>query len=317
MASVEAPSTPPPDVRSMALDLHAFLRELDRRRLRHETVTMQERLAVLRARIRQARTEAPSGAIQQRLSELEAAFEDADASRFATLRGEWAAFRRKVHPAYESLARALRAAKVDVPSLRPMNHTRAAFHVVSAVVGILIAELLSGHMLAIACGFAIAAWSMESSRRFNPKINDLLMKAFGPVAHPHERFKINSATWYATALVLLALVGDVKAGAVGIAVLGVGDPMAATIGRRFGRTKLLRGRSLEGSLAFVISGAVAAFGLLFFAHPEVPVLVALIASVAAAMAGAFAELFGAPIDDNFSIPVSATLAALGVFFLAF
>ena len=48
--------------------------------------------------------------------------------------------------------------------------------------------------------------------------------------------------------------------------LGVADPVAALIGRRYGRHKLRGGKSLEGAMAFVASGTLAALGGLALLH---------------------------------------------------
>jgi dolichol kinase len=85
--------------------------------------------------------------------------------------------------------------------------------------------------------------------------------------------------------------------------------MAALVGRRFGRIKLLHGRSLEGSLAFIASGALAAFGLLMVFHPALGLGNAAAMALAGALAGAVAELVSFRVDDNFSIPLSAASGA--------
>ena len=60
-------------------------------------------------------------------------------------------------------------------------------------------------MLVVAITFATYAWSMEIGRRVHAPLNAALMRLYAQVAHPHERTHVNSGTWYATALVLLAL----------------------------------------------------------------------------------------------------------------
>ncbi len=92
---------------------------------------------------------------------------------------------------------------------------------------------------------------------------------------------------------------------VAVGVLGIGDPVAAFIGRRFGRIRLLHGRSLEGSLAFLVSGAAFAFALLRAFHPELGLGAAVGLAVTAAGCGALAELFSLRIDDNLSVPLAA------------
>jgi dolichol kinase len=198
---------------------------------------------------------------------------------------------------------------------RPANLTRAFFHLCGATTGILILHFIEDRalVLGVAVAVAVAAWAMEISRRRSAAVNDWLMWLFGKVAHPHEREHVNSATWYATALVILAGCFSPLANAIGLAVLGVADPVAGMVGRRWGSWRLRSGRSVQGSLGFVVAGALAAFGAARVLYPEVAWTVALLAALAGAVAGAVAERVSTRFDDNFSIPVvSAAFASLAL-----
>lgn len=191
---------------------------------------------------------------------------------------------------------------------RPANLARAAFHLSGATIAIVVIQLVPGRtwMVGIAAAVAAAAWTMELSRRVSPAVNDLLMRLFRPVAHSHEREHVNSATWYATALVLLAATFSPLANTMGLAVLGIADPVAGMVGRRWGRHRLASGRSLEGALGFVVAGVAAAFLLARWLYPEVAWALALGAAGAGAVAGAVTELYSNKLDDNFTIPVVAS-----------
>src|SRR5581483_4565863 len=106
--------------------------------------------------------------------------------------------------------------------------------------------------------FALLAWTLETTRAFMPRWNAVLMRLLGAIAHPHERSRVNSSTWYATVLVVIATVCSRPACAVGVAVLAFADPAAGYAGRRWGRTRIRHGRSLEGTLTFVAVGTIAA-----------------------------------------------------------
>jgi dolichol kinase len=195
------------------------------------------------------------------------------------------------------------------PVSRPANYARSLFHLASASVALATVALYRSHtgVAIIAVCFATYAWSMEIARRLYPPLNDRLMRFYGPVAHPHEHHRVNSATWYATALVLLAFFAARPATMASLAVLGVGDPMAALVGRRWGKHVLLAGRSLEGTLAFVVSGAAAAALALSLAGGLAVGPIALLA-VVAGVVGAVAELFATVLDDNLTIPLSVGIA---------
>ncbi len=78
---------------------------------------------------------------------------------------------------------------------------------------------------------------------------------------------MNSSTWCVTALFLLALFGTRLSQSLAVMVLAVADPAAALIGRRFGRTRLRDGRSLEGTLAFFAAGALSALAVMWALGP--------------------------------------------------
>lgn len=80
-----------------------------------------------------------------------------------------------------------------------------------------------------------------------------------------------------------------------IAVLTYGDGISTLAGKIFGRTKILGGKSLEGSLAGVAAASIAL--LIFFpAKTAVP----------AAIIGMAAEYL--PMNDNYAIPLAAGIA---------
>lgn len=187
---------------------------------------------------------------------------------------------------------------------RPTNPARSIFHVFSAVVGLLLAEYAPWWVVVtVPVTLASIFWVLEVTRRMSDAWNDKLMRFFAPIAHAHERELVNSSTWYATALSLLSLTGSPLAFAAGVIVLGVGDPAAALVGRKFGRTTLINNRTLEGTLTFAVVAFLAVLGVVLLWHDELSRIRMLAVCSTAAVAGALTELLSRRIDDNFSIPV--------------
>ena len=88
-----------------------------------------------------------------------------------------------------------------------------------------------------------------------------------------------------------------------LAVMMLGDTAAALIGRRFGKHRFFNGKSLEGTLAFVLTGlAVVLIGFAVFAYPWQ----VLLGGVLGVGAAAVLELFNCELhlDDNLSIPLA-------------
>ena len=204
---------------------------------------------------------------------------------------------------------ALSLGDLVAPPIRAANYTRSLFHLGSALLALAMLRLLpsQGWIIAVSATVAAAGWTMEVARRRSLAVNERLMALFAPVAHPHERHGINSSTWYCTALLLLALFAPRRAAEIGVVVLGVADPAAGLIGRRFGRTRIRANRSLEGTLGFVVVGALAAGAWLSLGSGMPLPALGIVAGVGA-VAGALTELGSTRLDDNFTIPVAVTAA---------
>lgn len=297
------------DGRQLALELYEVLRGLDRSGWRDAPAALRERLTQIELRASELYGEC-AGGLRERLEELSTHLHE-HAPAPGSGREAWLAFRARIVPTYEALAAALRSEAAPVPSLRPKNLSRSAFHLTSAVIVLLlIEEVLSLRGLIIAPAvFAGTFWFLEGLRRVSPRANDALMWLFKRVAHPHERHRVNSSTWYGTALLLIAFVQQPLVCSVAVAILGVADPAASIIGRRFGRTPLVNGRTLEGSLAFVITGTLAAAVVIALWHTSVPLGALMVIGLGSALAAGVAELVSRNLDDNFTVPITAAATA--------
>jgi dolichol kinase len=198
-----------------------------------------------------------------------------------------------------------------------MNYRRNLVHMGFGVFAVLLVVATpQSWLLPIAAGWTLLAWTLESTRRVWPRWNDWLMETvFKGISHPHERNHVNSATWYASALTILAAAASLPTIVVGLAVLGFGDPMAAIVGRRWGRIRLLHGRSLEGSAAFLVVGTLAAtIGLAAIGFEAGPATLFAVA-LGGAAAGTIGELLSLRVDDNFSVPLASAGGAAAVMYL--
>ena len=305
-----------PNSHALALEMYALLRDLDPNHIKGEIkATLHDQLAQLREQMStlMASVDTSSAgpaieAVSARMTGLAQIIERHGPSSDLPVR--WEEFRQNMLPAYERLAASLRHLDIHVPSLRPTNYARNIYHVTNAAFCMVCLRFLDEPTVLKLAGFmATVAWSCEIGRRIMPKLNDFLMGLMGKLAHPHEAWRVNSATWYATACVILSLMWNLPVASLGIAVLGFADPAAAIIGRRYGRIKLVNGRTLEGTATFVAVGTLVAVPWLALVWGMDPGL-ALKLGFFGALAGGVAELFSRRVDDNLSIPVAASLVAL-------
>lgn len=296
---------------ALAVELHGLFRALERRiqtpeRVREQLDAASRKLEELLEAEWNLVPEPVAQSIE-RVAELLEGWSLDDVETWSELKGQ-------LREAYAGLSTALRNEQVRVPELRPTNYTRSLFHMFSGLICLGLIVLLDPWQLPLAAlVFAGSAWLMETMRHISPRANDRMMAFFGPIAHEQERDRINSGTWYMTALVLLSLTFSPLLCAVAVAVLGFADPLAALVGRRWGRTRLVNNRSLEGTLTFVLTGTLAARAAMLLVDPSATPLQQWLIALAAAVAGALAELYSRRVDDNFSIPViSAGAAALAM-----
>lgn len=225
--------------------------------------------------------------------------------------------------AYEELLLELKAKRVARASalaqsrqLKPVNYARNLFHATNGIVAVTLYHFfLTKEQALWVLGTIFAVFgTLEITRRFSDRWNDFLVdKVFGAISRPSERYRVNSATLYLLALIIIAAAFPKPAVEAAILVLGLGDPMASLIGKRFGRRKLFRDKSVAGTAAFFVTSFVAVGVLLGLTAEGLSAARLVLAAGGIAVAGAVTELLSSRIDDNFSIPV--VCAAIGALLL--
>jgi dolichol kinase len=298
--------------RTLALELHRFLRDLDPARFRAGLeASFRERAVGLGRRVREvvARSSGEEPVVA-RLGEVAGLLHDQvpqPGLSSAEVHAAWQAFRKQACIAYEGLAHSLRERAVQLPNVRPTNYVRSIWHFsVSAIIVVLVEAVLGDRLRwAIPLTFAVTFWVLEGLRHVSDPARRFLLWIFRHIAHPHERHRINSATYFVTGLTILGLLFEPMLCGVAVAVLGVGDPTAAWFGRRYGRTRLVANRTLEGTIAFFVAATLAALAVMAIFHGDVAWSRRLLIAVGAALPAAITELVSTRVDDNLSIPLAA------------
>ncbi len=299
------------DARSFALEVYKLLGEMDPSRWRVGfAAAMRARCQGLGRRLERLLGREPDVAFCGRLGELlELLSERVPAADLPAQesRDAWSGYFKQLHEAYEQLSVSMRAESVPIPAVRPTNYVRSFCHAaISLSLVVVVEEVLTPQTLWIVplC-FASFFWLLEAWRHFTDTGRAFLLWFFGAVAHPHERHQVNSSTWFGTALAILGLLFEPMLCGVALIALGIGDPAAGLVGRRFGRTKLIGQRSLEGSLAMLFVAGFATSGYLLLWHATLPIGTMLAVSASTALFATVAELFSGTLDDNFTIPLAA------------
>jgi dolichol kinase len=163
------------------------------------------------------------------------------------------------------------------------------------------------HHLAWALVPPVAFIAVNAARRLRESFPDLTGDP--AAARGLWTFPLGVATTY------LLFWGDDSRAAIlaGVAALTFADPAAAWVGRRWGERRFRGfgfGRSLEGSLTFLVVAGIVIGGVAAYAHPNA---YALRFAVGCGAVGAAVEALSPPGWDNVLIPVvvAAVFGALG------
>ncbi len=187
-----------------------------------------------------------------------------------------------------------------VARTRGLQPWRRVFHATSGVALALAPELtgLATPQVAALLGLATAILlAADIVRLRSPRLNRAFFSVFRPLASPREESAIASSTWYALGAALVWWAAPGAPAVLALLVLGLADPAASVVGRRFGRTPFGKGTALGSLTFFIVAFAVVA--------SDQPVGTAFVVATVAALA----EVLPIPVDDNLTVPL-ATAACL-------
>ena len=138
-----------------------------------------------------------------------------------------------------------------------------------------------------------AAMIVEFVKWISPRFGGFFFRIFTPLLRSHERKgAVTGATYYLISAFLCILFFAKTLAIICIFFMVLGDMAAALVGKMWGKTKLLAGKSLEGSAAcFVVCAVIALVKL----NPVIAIVGALVATIV--------ELIPFPIDDNLTVPL--------------
>ena len=155
---------------------------------------------------------------------------------------------------------------------------------------------------------------IDVGRHYIPAIARLVSALFDRIIRPHERKGglLSGATYVFISALFCVFIFPKLITITAFSILIVSDASSAIIGRAFGRHRLFD-KSLEGTLAFIISAWV----VIFLTPKAGPMPVEYAIAAFAAVIGGLAEAASVTLhlDDNFSIPVSIGFVMWGGYLL--
>ena len=188
---------------------------------------------------------------------------------------------------------------------------RKAIHLCSLSIPVVYSFIPKSFALQLLAPVAFAFLVVDLARLYFPSFATHFYKFFGWLLRTKEQTpsvkRLNGATNVLLSACVCVLVFPKVITITAFAVLIVSDSTSALFGRRFGRRRFF-GKSLEGSLAFLVSAMAVVIVTPKIAHDWREYAIGFVA----AAVGAIVEAASTNIDDNISIPLSigATMWAM-------
>ncbi len=181
------------------------------------------------------------------------------------------------------------------------NVGRKVFHTVGGLVLLAIYHLLAPRPAFTAYASLLAAVLLFDLARLRlPALNAWALERMGTLIRPGEAGTISGSPAYIVGVALTLFLFDLPVATAAVLFLVFGDVSATLVGESWGKTKF-RGKSAEGTAAFVVAGLLAgAAPHLFGLGVALPILAAGVATAAVVEV-----MMPLGLNDNLSIPLSA------------
>ncbi len=147
-----------------------------------------------------------------------------------------------------------------------------------------------------------AALGSEVVRLLIPRINELAKILIGPFMRPHEEKGLTGAPAFTGGVFLAFLFFSPAVALAALVPLIFGDRAGLLVGKSVGRISIIKGKTLEGSLA-CLSTSLIVYIFLSAYWPDV-FGYGWIILFSAALIGTIAEALPRPFDDNLTIPLA-------------
>jgi len=181
-----------------------------------------------------------------------------------------------------------------------MKHIgRKLYHLFGGL-GLLSLYYLLGRQNALVCYglLFLVVLAVDITRLRVPAFNQFIQTRLSSFIRKNEANKITGTAPYVLGIGLTLLFYRTDIATAAICFLAFGDVAATTVGERYGRTKIVGDKSLEGTLAFAVIAVASGLALTVAGVRLAPGLI-----VAGALVAAGVELVPLRVNDNLVIPV--------------
>ncbi len=175
---------------------------------------------------------------------------------------------------------------------------RRLFHLCSCLILSITALLLPQNIFfPILVLIAVLFLVFEIIRLRSPRVNLWFLNTFRILTRTEKEERgLTGSSYLLMAAVISFWLFPTSIAGLCFAFLAVGDPIGGAVGERWGRKKI-RGKSLQGSLAFCL--AAFAFGIILNIAVQIPLPILVVGVISATLV----EFLSLPPNDNFTIPL--------------
>ncbi len=189
---------------------------------------------------------------------------------------------------------------------------RKLIHISSSWIAFAYLFLSKDIMLVILGAIFLGCLLFDIFRVYSKGFNEFYLKYVGPVLRSHEyhikKITFTGATYLMFAALLCVIIFPQQVAIAAILLMTIGDAAAAIIGKSFGKVSIFT-KTLEGSIAFFISGLVIVFLMPKISNDPNELYV----GIAAVILTSIIEVMPLKLDDNITVPIVFGLSYLTFF----
>jgi diacylglycerol kinase (CTP) len=194
---------------------------------------------------------------------------------------------------------------MKLPSRSDLHLTRKLWHMGMGSIGLIMYlqfKLFTANSWGWGlCILALLAFAMETVRLRNANLNKTILKMFSPFLRQDEQNHYSGLPFYALGCGLSLLFFREDIALLSILFLVFADPISSIMGILYGKTKIIHGKSLEGTLAGFVTCYIISL-VYSLGTKDGGFHFILFAALSAAFC-ALVELISLKIDDNLTIPL--------------
>jgi dolichol kinase len=199
--------------------------------------------------------------------------------------------------------------EIKLKTRKDLQIIRRLFHMANGAIIATSYNLFLDHSHAVSLigGFACLLYIFEQIRISYPEFSEKLLPITKFIIRAEESLKESAMVPYAFSLLLTIIIFPKVIAITAIYILAIADPLSAIIGIKYGKRRVVKHKSLEGSAAFFVTAFIVTYACFTQLYgDEYGWKIGALSFVLAIFSSIF-EMLPLRLDDNMTIPISTGL----------